>query len=236
MKQLLTMAVAAFAITAVNAYTAQQVGVTTISTTSQNTIIPVPFSSLADSSAAVSAKDLVKTTGLNEGTWLLYFDGAKYNAWRLSSSKSWEPGTYATPIPGATVSPAAGDLTVSAGGAMWIVLPDGQSSANITVYGGYIGQNTSTVAAGKTMLVANPLQDVATITTSGANKGDKITFIENGTPTIYTYNKAGKWVTLSDDGEGEITPIEISTIPVGGGFWCKASSSAITITWTAVGS
>lgn len=232
MKQLLTMAVAAFAITAVNAYTAQQVGVTTISTTSQNTIIPVPFTSLADSSAEVTAKDLVKTTGLAENTWLLYFDGGKYNAWKLNASQAWEPGTYATTIPGATVSPAANNLTVSAGGAMWIVLPDGESSASITVYGSYTGSNTSTVAAGKTMLVANPLQSSATISTSGAVKGDKITFIANGVPTVYTYNNAGQWVTLTDNGEGVLSPTPISAIPLGAGFWCKASTSAITITWT----
>jgi len=233
MKKLLTIAVATFAITAVNAYTAQQVGVTTIPTTSQNTIIPVPFTSLANSSEPVTAKDLVKTTGLAENTWLLYFDGAKYNAWRLNSSKVWEPGTYAT-IPGATVSQAANNLSVSAGGAMWIVLPDGETSASITVYGSYTDNNTSTVAAGKTMLVANPLQSDATIATSGAVKGDKITFIADGVPTVYTYNKAGKWVTLTDNGTGELIPTEISTIPFGAGFWCKASTNAITITWTPV--
>lgn len=230
MKKLLTIAVAAFAITAVNAYTAQQVGVTTISTTSRNTIIPVPFTSLTNSSTSVTAKDLVKTTGLAENTWLLYFDGAQYNAWKLNSSKVWEPGTYAT-IPGAIVSPAANNLTVSAGGAMWIVLPDGESSASITVYGSYTGSNTSTVAAGKTMLVANPLQSPATIATSGAVKGDKITFIADGAPMVYTYNKAGQWVTLTEEG-GVLSTTEISTIPLGAGFWCKASTSAITITWT----
>ena len=156
MKKLLTIAVAAFAITAVNAYTAQQVGVTTISATSQNTIIPVPFTSLANSAAPVTAKDLVKTTGLTDDTWLLYFDGTVYNAWEPNSGV-WVPAQYATQITGATVSQATENLTVTTGGAMWVVLPSAPSDpVNITVYGTYVEQPTSTITAGKTMLVTNP--------------------------------------------------------------------------------
>ncbi|MBQ3806708.1 MAG: hypothetical protein II840_02005 [Kiritimatiellae bacterium] len=233
MKKLLTIAVATFAITAVNAYTAQQVGVTTISTTSQNTIIPVPFTSLTNSSTSVTAKDLVKTTGLAENTWLLYFDGAKYNAWKLNSSKVWEPGTYAT-IPGADVSPAANDLSVSAGGAMWIVLPSA-GSVNITVYGSYVGQSSSTVTAGKTMLVANPKQTAAVPSPVGSNKGDTITILDGTDAGTYTYNGSA-WGSYVKQGSGYGLPSwtakTFSSLSIGAGFWYKSTgSSDVTINW-----
>lgn len=233
MKKLLTIAVATLAITAVNAYTAQQVGVTTIQTTSQNTIIPVPFTSLANSSTPVTAKDLVKTTGLAENTWLLYFDGAKYNAWKLNSSKVWVPGTYAT-IPGATVSPAANDLSVSAGGAMWIVLPSADS-VNITVYGSYVNQSSSTVTAGNTMLVANPKQADATPSPVGSNKGDTITILDGTDAGTYTYNGSA-WGSYVKPGSGYGLPSwtekTFSPLSMGAGFWYKSTGEYdVTINW-----
>ena len=225
MKKLLTIAVATFAITAVNAYTAQQVGVTTISATSQNTIIPVPFTSLTNSSTSVTAKDLVKTTGLPENTWLLYFDGGKYNAWMRNASKIWEPGTYATTIPGATVSPAAGDLAVSPGGAMWIVLPSA-GSVNITVYGSYVGQSSSTVTAGKTMLVANPKQTTAVPSPVEHNKGDTITILDGTDAGTYTYNGSA-WGSYVKPGSGFGLPSwnekTFSSLSMGAGFWYKST-------------
>lgn len=234
MKKLLTIAVATFAITAVNAYTAQQVGVTTIPTTSQNTIIPVPFTSLANSSEPVTAKDLVKTTGLAENTWLLYFDGGKYNAWKLNSSQIWEPGTYATTIPGATVSPAANNLTVSAGGAMWIVLPSA-GSVDITVYGSYVGQSSSTVTAGKTMLVANPKQAAAAPSPSNPNNGDTITILDGTDAGTYTYNGSawGSYVKPeSGYGLPSWTVKTFSPLSMGAGFWYKSTGEYdVTINW-----
>lgn len=234
MKKLLTIAVATFAITAVNAYTAQQVGVTTIPTTSQNTIIPVPFTSLANSSEPVTAKDLVKTTGLPVNTWLLYFDGEKYNAWMRNTSKIWEPGTYATTIPGATVSPAAGNLTVSAGGAMWIVLPSADS-VNITVYGSYVNQSSSTVTHGNTMLVANPKQADATPSPSNPNYGDTITILDGTDAGTYTYNGSawGSYVKPeSGYGLPSWTVKTFSPLSTGAGFWYKSTGEYdVTISW-----
>lgn len=230
MKKLLTIAVAAFAITAVNAYTAQQVGVTTISATSQNTIIPVPFTSLADSSAPVTAKDLVKTTGLTDHTWLLYFDGTVYNAWELNSGV-WVPAQYATQITGATVSQATENLTVTTGGAMWVVLPSAPSdSVNITVYGTYVEQPTSTITAGKTMLVTNPKQAAAAPSPANPNNGDVITTI-NGESYTYKLSKS-QWGSNVKQATGLPKWTQKTFTTADSAFWYMSTgSSNVTINW-----
>ena len=92
MKKLVFVAVASLAIAAV-AYTPQQVGVTTFTPTTQNAIVPVAFKSLSDGTSPVSPKDLVKTTNLDENTWLIAVINGAYSSWKLEGGE-WISAKY----------------------------------------------------------------------------------------------------------------------------------------------
>lgn len=232
------------------------IGVTEITATSKNTIIPIPYTSLTNSANNVTLADLVRTTGLPAGTWLLAFDGEKYEAWTLQDGKWTSAGTYVSTIPGNEVAEDANEKTFAPGGAFWIVLPnaplaDGQK---IYVYGSYSDNVTSKVPAGKTMLVANPKQGAATPVVAGAVANDQMVCIKGEVVTTYTYNGAGatwgRWVT-STNAEGiSSSAFEpgLPTLEVGEGFWYKskkqtavsaeegssAAADNVTIEWTSV--
>ena len=82
MKKLLSITVASLAFAAVADYAAPQIGVTTITATSKNTIIPVPFKALSDGTSGITVTDLVKTNGLPNNTWLLAYNGTNYSSWQ----------------------------------------------------------------------------------------------------------------------------------------------------------
>ena len=220
------------------------IGVTEITATSQNTIIPIPYTSLANSANDVTLADLVRTTGLPAGTWLLAFDGEAYEAWTLQDGK-WASVTYASTIPGNTVAAGANEKTFAPGGAFWIVLPSvPQGGQKIYVYGSYSDDVTSTVPAGKTMLVANPKQGAATPAVAGAEAKDQMVCIKGEVVTTYTYNGTtwGRWVT-SKNAEGISSldfVIGLPTLEAGEGFWYKSKKTnaseneVVTITWTSV--
>ena len=219
------------------------IGVTEITAISQNTIIPIPYTSLANSANNVTLADLVRTTGLPAGTWLLAFDGDKYEAWTLQDGK-WAPGTYASTIPGNTVAAGANEKTFAPGGAFWIVLPNAPSAdeQKIYVYGSYSDSVTFTVPAGKTMLVANPKQGSATPNVIGAKVKDQMVCVKGEVVTTYTYNGTvwGCWVTTkTTDVKSSLSFVEgLPALGVGEGFWYKSKNASetevVTINWTSV--
>ena len=81
MKKLLSLAVAAFALAAMADYAGQTIGVTKITTTNQNTIVAVPFTSLTNSLVNISANDLVSPVGLPQDTVLQVFKNNQYYGW-----------------------------------------------------------------------------------------------------------------------------------------------------------
>lgn len=231
MKKLLTIAVASFAIAAVADYTAPQIGVTTITATAKNTIIPVPFKALSDGTSNITVTDLVKTNSLPDHTWLLSYNGTAYNSWEYSSGV-WTPAIYA----GETgISPTAGaaNAPLACGSAIWIVLPTADSyNTSVTVYGAYATGVTSAVAAGGengvATLVANPLQGEANITVTPI-AGDQI--IIPNTETMYTYRtkKDGSDGTWRFDGGA----VPLPSFGIGQGFWYVRAAGGIAteITW-----
>lgn len=234
------------------------IGVTEITATSQNTIIPIPYKSLANSANNVTLADLVRTTGLPVGTWLLAFNGTQYESWKLevnSASSSWTPVKYASSINMGETGVAQGANTkeFAPGGAFWIVLPNAPSAdgQKIYVYGSYSNDVTSKVPAGKTMLVANPKQGAATPAVEGAVAKDQMVCIKSGVVTTYTYDgtKWGRWVTTTTAGKSSLEFVEgLPELEVGDGFWYKSKKSTavsaeegssaaadnVTITWTSV--
>lgn len=231
MKKLLTIAVASFAIAAVADYTAPQIGVTTITATAKNTIIPVPFKALSDGTSNITVTDLVKTNSLPDRTWLLSYNGTAYNSWEYSSGV-WTPAKY-TDETGISPTPGAANAPLACGSAIWIVLPTANSyNTSVTVYGAYATDVTSVVAAGGengvATLVANPLQRVATMSVT-PEVGDQI--VIPGTEKIYSYKtkKNGKDGTWRLAGASAQLP----SFAVGEGFWYvrAAGGGGTEITW-----
>lgn len=221
------------------------IGVTEINATSKNTIIPIPYTSLTNSANNVTLADLVRTTGLPAGTWLLAFNGEKYEAWVLEKDGKWtSAGTYVSTIPGNEVAEDADEKTFAPGGAFWIVLPEPEERNSINqtiyVYGSYSDNVTSKVPAGKTMLVANPKQGAAKPVVEGAvAKTDQMVCIKGEVVTTYTFNgsKWGCWVTTTTGGKSSLSFEEgLPTLGVGEGFWYKSKNASenevVTITWT----
>ena len=222
MKKLLSLSLASLAFAAVADIT---VGVTAISTTTKNTIVPVPYSKIG-TNAAIAPNELVKAKNLPNGTMLYVFNGESYYAWSQKDGAWVIPDTVST-ISGVTVTTSE-SCTLDKGSALWVVLPEAKSQT-IYVYGDGVSPATSSTVAAGNRLVANPLQTAASFTVTGATAGDIITIpSDSGAPTLFRYNGT-KWRTF---GPG-IAPTDASlSMAAGQGFWYSAKGQ-VTINWTA---
>ncbi len=234
MKKLLSIAAASLAVSAIAAYTPVSVGVTKITTTNKDTIVPVAFKSLSDGEN-IPVAQLVNPDGLVDGTTLFVYNGSGYTAWILGSGV-WT-GTATVTKDGISATAGGESAKLAPGSAVWIVRPgtDEAASRDIYVYGAYPSPavTTSTAAAGVSTLVANPLQSSATISITGLTKGDVILV-----PTSDSTNPARYVCTTA--GETPVwkvgrTATPLPTFTMGQGFWYvpTSTSSGATITWTA---
>jgi hypothetical protein len=231
MKKLLSVSIAALAFAAVADYQPITVGVTTITPTTQNTIIPVPYTSIG-SSADVSVHDLVKAANLPTGTMLCYFDGAGYTAWKKNASGAWDTPEIST-LGGVDVAPESSTITVSVGSALWIVFPDDTTlnQQSIVVYGSPAAVTNSTIVANKINLLANP----TTVTVSGSTLATKLSAIAQVKDTIlpigesfagsYVYGGAENgWVHIVPNSNGGTGSSYVKNAPLpdlaaNQGFW-----------------
>ena len=234
MKKLLSIAVAAMAAVAladdpvVTGTPSTEIGVTKITTTKQNTIVAVPYTSLANKGESIEAIRLVKVKGLPEGTQLFQFVNGAYKAWSISEG-NWAPMTSV-----GTSGIVAGniDTKLAKGTAIWVVLPEkpeqSQSQA-IYLYGAYEPEVTTPIVAGMN-LVANPMQDAAEFTFDKIAKGDTITMTDDANATVYTYTDLG-WQHTEKQGTGLPKKVlELPPIAPGCGFWYNAQVAG-TMTW-----
>ena len=225
MKKLLSLAVASFAMAAVADPYSPTIGVTQVTTTNKNTIVAVPFSSLAGGN--VSVTNLVCTNGLDSGTHIYVFKDNSYKAWKLEAG-GW---SALDTVSGSVLAvPSTGDDLVASPGAIWVVLPEAPAAAKtFCIYGQYAAITETAITAGANNLVANPLQSKATVGfTENPVRGDTIIIPQDGTPESYTYGKKG-WTS---NGASATLP----AIEVGQGFWymCNATSTVTKVTWTQV--
>lgn len=230
MKTLLSVAAATIAFSVMGV---QQVGVTAITTTNKNTIVSVPFTSLGGGET-ITAKELVKTRGLVEGTQLYVFSGGSYTAWVLSGNEWVAAATSYLNDQGATVNvPADTNTALAPGDAIWLIRPSADTAASKTfyVYGTPWAPTTKTIANGYN-LVANPRQAAKTFTVANPVSGDQILIPEDGSPRLYTY----KTRVVNEVTEGQWrkngTTATLPSIDTGLGFWyISKGSGATTITW-----
>lgn len=240
MKKLLSVAFASLAISAMAEYS-PTIGVTTVQTTYKNTIVAVPFQSLAATNANVSVTDLVSTNGLPSGTELYVYFGESYYYWYLD-----EDGWTTTPgssTSGAEISAALNDSMkdkVAPGGAIWVVLPSvPNGTQDIYIYGSVPASTALTLVPGKANLVANPIQGAAYATINNPTKGDVITVpSDTANPDTYTYSykktlQAYRWVK-NDAARTSTETLSGVTFAAGRGFWYNSKGeNAPSISWTA---
>ena len=237
MKKLLSVSIAAFAFAAVAdpvAYSPITVEVRNITPSVQNTIIPVPVTTIG-SADPISVHDLVKAANLPDDTMLYYFDGTNYKAWKKDNTGAWITPDISATIGSAAVSAGSTTIHVSVGAALWVSFPANTilSDQTIVVYGAPVTTKTSTIAVG-TNLLANPTGaavDGTILATKLANitpvKGDKITYLGGSSYSGYFTYTGSVWKKVA----GKNITEGLDDLPANGGFWYISKGGAGIINW-----
>ena len=244
MKKILTIAVASIAVAAIADPFSPEVGVTTLSLTQKNNIIPVQFTSLADG-GNVTADALVCTNNIPLNSHLFVYDAnSGYTAWELGQN-GWSgmdvSGGGSASIEGITYSGGADEKTLSAGSAIWLSFPElskptSGSPVLVSVYGKVATSTNVTIVAGKSNLLCNPTASAKSLDTVLSGKtlsnGDTIQLIEETFSANYVYlSTESSWYKI----EPGRTPAKVDSLPALGqyqGVWYKSNgSSNIEITW-----
>ena len=230
MKKILTIAVASLAIAAVADSYSPQIGVTKLSLSNKNNILPVQFTSLTNGN--VTADALVCTNNIPEGSYLLAYIGNldnPYSVWVLGSN-GWV-STDVVSVDGVSVTAGAANTELAVGSAIWLSFSAKPASAiNVSVYGKVTTSPSVSIAAGTTSLVCNPTSSAKVPTLSGlpAYK-DKVVVITDTNSGEYVYTGT-KW--LHRDTSGKVTDSELPEIPAHGGFWYISNGGVSgTISW-----
>ena len=224
MKKLLSIAITSFAVVAMADNNASPtIGVTQISTTNKNTLVAVPFTSLTNSTVALSVKDLVCTNGLANNTWIYVRTGSAYSAWKLVDG-GWQPAISATPDQIIGADAADANQTVNYGTSFWVVLPDAPAVGTpktFCIYGNATALPSAPAIRAGVNFVANPLQKDATLTVSGMVAGDEIVIPQDGTSLRckYTVPKEGAPAEITAGWKRNGANVGSIIIPVGQGFW-----------------
>ncbi len=230
-----------------------QFGLLKVTSASTNTIIAAPWVALGanvENPAAMNVAKLVKTTNLTAGDQLILFDGTDYSSWVLNAERTaWEAqNVMDTSKPDVVRYPAgAANATLARGQGIWLVRKnptDGGTPIPFYLYGQYTSaQASTTVAAGKTMLLANPNPGASFNLNSitPADSDDKVIVTGSAMPKVYTYSDSAwgydKTTVTESHGETVQTKTRVTNendIGAGSGFWYKksgTSSNATTVNW-----
>ena len=233
--------------------TTNQFGILKVLSTNADTVVSAPWVALGanvEDPAAMNVAKLVKTTNLTAGDVLIFFDGTNYKSWGLNSGcTEWEPiNVVASDSPlGVELSGGAANTTIVRGQGVLLHRQnpkDGSGNAvPFYLYGQYTpAPATTTVAAGSTMLLANPNPAASfsfSAITPGA--GDKIVVTGSSIPKVYTYEdsawgyeKTEVTTTYGIQVQRKTRVTDESSVEAGKGFWYKRPSGGsgnVTINW-----
>ena len=235
MKTLLSVAVASLSIAAVAADALPKVGVTEISATQKNTIVPVKYTSLA--SGAVRASDLVCTDELPALTQLFVFINDSYTAWSLTEKGgSWAQVPIAnTSVDGIIPGTPAEGQTLAVGSAIWVVFPnDPEEGQKIYIYGQVASSTTWTVEHGKNNLITG---NVATFvqglkTNSILTRKDRIVPIKSTFAGSYVYDgTAWRWMKPDGSVVKDLSITGDTATAIGDAFWYYSAKSGTSTTF-----
>ena len=232
MKKLLSLSLASLAFAAVADIT---VGVTKVTATSDETIIPVPYTTIG-SSTDVSVHDLVKAANLKDGTKLYYYNGSSYQVWVKQGSAWTTPDVSATPaIAGTSVMQGSSEVSVAVGAALWVSMDFDEATAaqrDIFVYGSPAAAASWTIVAGKSNLLSNPTGSeiagttLATKLDKFSQKGDKIYPISTESVSYVYWAKAkdGTWSQVN--GTSVTKNADLPTLGAYQGLWYVSKTSS----------
>ena len=242
---------------AATAETVNQFAIQKISSTAENTMIPLPWMSLSPSAtepSAITAANVVMTNNLVSGDWLLYYDSAdgKYKGWCFDGS-AWTATANAS-VNGLDVAAAASDVTLQRGQAVWLVRTTA-GGRDLTkpfyLYGQYLSAIGSTAVPAGGCLLANPSATasfvISTTSISGGDVGDVIRVPQSGGTVKVVKKFSDGWkaeqitaaAITGPDGkqykESEKTwsaKAEDLTVPAGQGFmYIRSGNSGTTVNW-----
>ena len=245
MKKLLTIAIASIAVAAAAGTYSPSIGVTSISLSQKNNVIPVQFNSLA-TSGNVTAGELVCTNNIPLTSHLYVYDSANgYTAWELQESGWVGLNVASTKADDITYSGNASNKVLSAGSAIWLSFPAAQDPAiNVSFYGKVATSTNTTIAAGTesapvSTLVCNPTgavissADLKTKLAEFRAAKDKIIPLNAEFGGYYSYSaKDSIWKKVTGATASETE--ELPNIPVNGGFWyvrAKGNTTDGSIIW-----
>lgn len=203
-----------------------------------NTIVAIPGLDLDGNDLAIS--NLVKTTkNLSDGDKLMVYHDQRYKTWELENGH-WAETTdifkSGDGVESATTGTPASDFRMKVGSGIWLSRNDSETNTPFYVYALRPDSMTSTIPAGKTMLVGNPTTTTKAFSFSGCANGDKIYLpLLNRTPEEYTFDGTKeKWFRFSVS-NGTISREDMESSPyIGGGvgFWYKSTgNSDVTLSW-----
>lgn len=243
MKKILTIAVASIAVAAAADTYSPSIGVTSISLSQKNNVIPVQFTSLKES-GAVKVADLVCTNNIPLSSHLYVYDGG-YTAWVLQAT-GWVPTATVSSTEGIDAGAGADTKSLPAGSAIWLSFPAIPGEAiNVSFYGKVAtSTNTTIVAGSKTGSTKNPVSTLVCNPTGGEITGDalvkmltspkfepvandKIRF-DNSTNGEYYIFDGTKWGKL----DGNYDFVEgLPKLDANKGFWYVSLGGQGTISW-----
>ena len=238
MKKLLTIAVASIAVAAAAEGTySPSIGVTSISLSQKNNVIPVQFTSLKES-GNVKAVDLVCTNNIPLASHLYVYNNG-YTAWELGAS-GWVPANTVSTSDGINYSPGAAEMSLSAGSAIWLSFPETPSPAiNVSFYGQVAAATNTVITTGSikdpvSTLVCNPTgSEISGATLAeklsalSPKQGDKIRLDDASFAGYYSYN-GSNWGLIN--GTFPI-PTGLPALPANKGFWYVSCGGGGEISW-----
>lgn len=231
MKKLLSLSLASLAFAAVADIT---VGVTKITATGNETIIPVPYTKIGSSTDDVSVHDLVKAANLMDGTKLYYYNGSSYQVWVKQDSAWTTPDVSATEaIAGTSVAKGSSEVSVAVGAALWVSMDFKNATTaqkDIFVYGSPTAAASWTIVAGKSNLLSNPTGSEITSATlksklsAVSQKGDKIFPIGTGSYVYWAKASDGNWSEVN--GTTVTKNADLPTLGAYQGLWYVSKTSS----------
>lgn len=164
--------------------TSSTYGVMSVVTNGTQAVVGVPWKNVGEGD--VTLANLVSTTTLAAGDKVYFYNGGTWYSYELDSSKAWKAATTVSGSGGS--APAAADAQTFALGT-GLLIERASTSDPIYLVGRYDG-NSTTVAAGATVLISNPTTAEKSITSG--NEGDEIRILKaDGGMDSYTKRSDG---------------------------------------------